>query len=257
MRDYSIDAIRRAFRVLSALGRADEPLSLTEISRKSELGKATTFRILATLAADNMVSQDAEGKKYRLGPALIAFGQSALDATDVREVSQAHMRALAERHRMIIYLNMPTPDGVLSVMREPKNAGSQFVRRGAMMPYHACASGLVFLAYNSDGLLDRVVEGGLPRLASGTICTEDELRSAMARIRADGFALDANSIDEGVVSVAAPVLDYHGEPIATLGASGPEGAMSADAWNELCGEIRDSANEISMGVGGLGGRTLR
>lgn len=255
MTDYSIESIRRAFRVLATLGRVDEPLSLTEVSRLADLGKATTFRILMTLAADNLVAQEADRKKYRLGPALIALGQNALDATDVRQVSQAHMRALAERHGMIIYLNMPTPEGVLSVMREPRHAGSQFVRRGAIMPYHACASGLVFLAFNSDGLLDRVIEAGLPRLASGTISTEEKLRSTMTRIRADGFALDANSIDEGVVSVSAPILDHQGEAIATLGASGPEGALSADAWSTLCGEIRDSAREISLGVGGVGKRT--
>ena len=163
-----IESVRRAALVLNVLSRSSECMSLVDISEEMSLGKASVYRLLATLAQDEFVVQDAGSKRYSFGSRLIVLGQRALETTSIVDISMSPMQALAETHPIVVYLNLPTREAVLSARRLPRSGRGQFVNPGVSMPYHACASGLVFMAYDED-LAERVVASGLPQLASGTI----------------------------------------------------------------------------------------
>lgn len=231
-------------------------MSLVDVGQRVGLGKATAYRLLTTLAQDDLVVQDPESKRYSLGPRLIALGQRALESTSVLDVATAPMQTLTELHPIVVYLNMPTREAVLSARRLPRSGRGEFVSPGVTMPYHACASGLVFLAHD-EALTERVVSGGLPKVASGTIDEADELRRALEDVRERGFARDVDSLQEGVESVAAPIFDQRDDVVATIGATGPAGALDRAGWTALANDTIATADRVSHALGGAGSSRSR
>ena len=68
--------------------------------------------------------------------------------------------------------------------------------------------------------------GGLvPAVTPNTITDVDQLRAELAVIRTVGFATSVGERLEGVASVAAPVFDYDGYPVAVLAVSGPSARL--------------------------------
>jgi DNA-binding IclR family transcriptional regulator len=249
MPDYEIAVVRRAAQVLDALARS-ESLSLAELSAATGIGKASAFRLLATLASDELVVQHTESKRYSLGPRLIALGQRALDSTTVSDAVSEPMEQLASRHQVLITFNVPTRDSVLEVRREPRHGRGEFIPIGAPIPMHACASGYVFLANSAEAEVRAATERGLERFASGTPTTAHDLEERLAQVRAAGFAIAVDSLEEGVTAVAAPIFDHRNRVVGTIGATAPSGALPAEGWQGVARDLLDAAATVTRGIGG-------
>jgi DNA-binding IclR family transcriptional regulator len=249
MPDYEIAVVRRAVQVLDTLARS-ESLSLAELSAATGIGKASAFRLLATLAADELVVQNAESKRYTLGARLIALGQRALDSTTASDAATEPMEQLARRHQVLITFNVPTRDSVLEVRREPRHGRGEFIPIGDPIPMHACASGFVFLAYAGTAEVRAASGQGLERFASGTPTTPHELEERLTQVRATGFALAVDSLEEGVTAVAAPIFDHRSRVVGTVGATAPSGALPAAGWQEVAGDLLEAAGSVTRAVGG-------
>jgi DNA-binding IclR family transcriptional regulator len=92
---------------------------------------------------------------------------------------------------------------------------------GELVPMHTVPSGLVILAYWPDEALDRYLRRPLQRFTATTMTDPDELRKRLGQIRTDRFAWVFEEFAEGINSVAAPVLDPRGRPMAALHVHGP------------------------------------
>ena len=51
-------SIKQAFRILELLAKAERPMDVSELVRRSEIPKRTTFRILETLQSEMLVSKN-------------------------------------------------------------------------------------------------------------------------------------------------------------------------------------------------------
>jgi DNA-binding IclR family transcriptional regulator len=72
--------------------------------------------------------------------------------------------------------------------------------------------------------------------------TRRELREVLRMARERGFATEHGEITPGFESVAVPVLDRVGWPIASIALTFPEGTAGGE---QLAREARATANEIS------------
>nr|HEX3202964.1 helix-turn-helix domain-containing protein [Actinomycetes bacterium] len=79
-----IQSVGRAARTLKALGSESAHLGVTELAGRLGLAKATVYGLLRTLEAHQLVEQDLETGKYRLGPALLQLGNAFLDNNELR-----------------------------------------------------------------------------------------------------------------------------------------------------------------------------
>jgi len=218
---YEIDSVTRAVRVLQALADGSGGRGVSELGRGLGLGKASVFRVLRTLSELGLVQQDVETRQYRLGPELIPLGQAAAEATDLRGVARPVMEHLSRDTRMPCYLNVPGDRDVVCLEHVQSLAQIDlYGRAGHTMPYHACPSGLVLLAFGPPERLERVLRLGLRRYGRGTIVGRRAMRAALVEIRARGYAFGIDDLEDGVTSVAAPICDVHGAVVAALGLAG-------------------------------------
>ncbi|MGN6753204.1 MAG: IclR family transcriptional regulator [Intrasporangium sp.] len=249
MNGYTIEAVSRAMRTLDALAQ-NQPATLAEIAQAVEANKATIYRVLATLVEHDMVVQDPQTKRYNLGPRLITLGHRALESADAINAAIGEGERLAGRHPVVVTVNVAASNSVIEAARLPRHGGGEFAPLGTPIPFHASASGLVFLAH-SPSLLDRVKAGGLPKMASRTFTSPQTLDRELRRIHETGFALVEDTLEEGVTALAAPVFDHMGSVTLTLGAAGPTGATTPDGWQQIGKDLLAAVHTVTQRIGGV------
>src|SRR4051812_26222239 len=101
-------ALSRALSVLRLLsGSGAAGLRLSEIARRAEMDKATTYRILAALADEGMVSQRPARDGYVLGPELILLGWAAESSSlDLRAFARPTLERIATETGDSVYLQV-------------------------------------------------------------------------------------------------------------------------------------------------------
>jgi DNA-binding IclR family transcriptional regulator len=245
--EYEIESVAKAVRVLRALAERDGGTGVSDLARDLGIGKASTFRLLHTLKELGLVSQDAATKRYGLGPELVVLGQAASEAVDFRRVARPLMQQLTAHAGMPSYLNVPGARDVVCLEHVPSLAGIDlYGRAGHTMPYHACPSGLVLLAFGPDDRLERAVSLGLRRYARKTITNRRRLLATLREVRSRGYASATDDLEDGVTSVAAPICDVQGTVVGALGLAGFshlfEGRLEG-----LIEHVEQTAAEISAG----------
>jgi DNA-binding IclR family transcriptional regulator len=245
---YTIEAISRAMRTLDALAQ-NQPATLAELAEAVAASKATIYRVLATLVEHDMVVQDGQTKRYILGPRLITLGHRALESADAINAAITEGEQLADRHPVVVTVNVAASNSVIEAARLPRHGGGEFAPLGTPIPFHASASGLVFLAH-SPSLLERVRAAGLPKMASRTFTTVKVLDRELERIQQTGFALVEDTLEEGVTALAAPVYDHTGNVTLTIGAAGPTGATNPEGWQQIGKDLLAAARTVTLRIGG-------
>lgn len=242
---YEVEGVQKAVALLRALARSDQPLGASDLGRQVGLGRSTVFRLLYTLQLEGMVRQDEATKKYRLGPDLAVLGRAASEHFDLRREARPAMERLAASVNLPVFLNVPGASEVVCLEHVASLSTVElYGRAGSTLPYHACPSGYVLLAFGPPERLERVLEGPLPTYAPHTP-DADTLRERVQEARDAGIAHGSDDLDEGVSSLAVPVLDSHGNTVAALGLAGFSVTFDA-RLDELSDSLRTAASQISQ-----------
>ena len=121
-------------------------------------------------------------------------------------------------------------------------------RMGRRRAAHATSSGKCLLAYGSSDDVERVVKGGLTRLAPRTITTKAALKQALTDTRKNGYAVSVNESAPDIVSVGAPIFDRTGSCVAAVSVAGPLLRMPPDSLDRYVRLVVRAAAEISKGL---------
>ena len=81
---------------------------------------------------------------------------------------------------------------------------------GARLPLHVVSSGLVLLAAEPASAIAAYLAEPLARLTDRTVTQPAKITRRLAAIRRDGYVWTPGEFDEGITSVAAPVVDANG-----------------------------------------------
>ena len=247
----SVGAVDRAVDVLLLFGRSLQPsLGVTEIAHELGMPKSGVHRVLSTLRRRRLVTYDADTRKYALGQAAIALSQSYITRLDVQAMATDTLSELTRltgetatlavrRHGSVIFRAQSVPERELRLE----------VRLTKPSPIHVGASGKAFLAFLPDEETeDFLRRASLPAVTAQTVTDVDRLRAELATIRAAGFATSTGERLAGVASVAAPVFDYDGYPVAVLAVSGPAARVDPDD-PALARMVLDAATQLSAEMG--------
>jgi IclR family KDG regulon transcriptional repressor len=245
MPGYEVEAVRKAVRVLQGLADADGGIGVSDLARNLQIGKASVFRLLHTLADLGLVQQDSDTRQYRLGAELIVLGQAASQSIDLRRAARPTMERLSSATGMPSYLNVPGSRDVVCLEHVPSLSRIDlYGQAGHTMPYHACPSGLVLLAFGPSERLERALSLGFPRYGRNTIVSRRALLAALEEVRLCGYAFGTDDLEDGVTSVAAPICDVHGVVIGALGLAGFS-HMFEGRRDSMIAALEEAATDVS------------
>ncbi|CAO5178968.1 IclR family transcriptional regulator, pca regulon regulatory protein [Frankia sp. AiPs1] len=252
-------ALERGLSVLSALGAQRASLGLVEISRLVGLSKSTCHRYMATLLALGFVEQDADTRRYALGPQALQLGFAALSSLELSKVAAKPLQALADETGHTA--NMAVLDGadiVYIERRRPARAALRIelnLQVGARLPAYCTSMGKVLLAHRDPTVVRPILDRtDLVRRGPKTVTAREQLTTVLAAVAAGGLAVNDEELAPGLRSIAAPVRDRSGQVVAAVNLSVHLGAWNASmetVVSRLEGPLRRTAAEISSRLGHL------
>lgn len=252
VRDYTIQALHHALTVLETfLESGKERQGISEISEGLGLNKSRVFRILNTLEQHHFVQRDPETKQYRLGVALMAFGEAARSRLEVVQVATPILDALAEQSGETVHLGvLDGHESVCVARRVSAHSVRLYAEVGRRAPLHVGGVPRVLLAYlPADERKQILHSGNLRQLTEQTVVDPDALERALAQIRRNGYNVSVGDLDAEVHSIAAPIRDHTGQVVAGVSVAGPSHRFPPSKVEETIRLVCNSAAEISRLLG--------
>jgi len=215
------------------------------------LHKSTVSRLMATLEEGGLLARNPETQRYRLGIELLGLAAQVASHTDVREIARPLLRQLASDCQESVNLvvldggQVVNLDQFVAPARQVKNIG----RVGRRMWAHCTAAGKVLLAHLPPEELDLALAGELEAFTPHTITDPDRLRQELSRIRAQGYAIVQEELEEGLNAAAAPIYDHTAKVTAAISVAGPAYRVTPERFPELVSQLVTAAGQISERLG--------
>ncbi|MGA8209646.1 MAG: IclR family transcriptional regulator [Nocardioidaceae bacterium] len=243
-----VQSVDRALTILGILSRLGEA-GVTEIAGELGVHKSTAFRLVATLESHDMVEQNEDRGKYRLGVGVLRLAGATAARLDVVQEARPIVRSLAAETGETVNVAVMSENSVLYLDQVSGQSALQVHNWvGQHIPLHATSNGKVLLA----GLPADEVDSRLPRLpayTASTVTGRARLRRDLDRVREQGYAVAVDELEVGLTAIAAPVRNAHGDVIASLSVSGPTFRLGEARVEELVVVVVDAADEISRRLG--------
>ncbi len=217
-RDY-VQSLERGLAVIMAFADHHPPLSLSEVAAAAGLSRPTARRLLITLEALGYVR--ADGRRFWLTPRVLSLSYAYLNSLDLPAIAQPVMeRIVSEAQEACTLATLDGQDVVYVSRLGLRRTSSLSLAVGTRLPAYASAMGQVLLADLMPADLRRYLdEVDLVRLTSRTLTTEAALTERLTQVRAQGWAVVDQELDEGTRSIAVPVRGDDSRVFAALGLS--------------------------------------
>jgi IclR family transcriptional regulator, KDG regulon repressor len=241
----------RALDILEYLAEAPAPRGLTELSEHVGGPKATVHRLLMTLQQRGYVTQDTHTARYGAGVRCFELGSNWAANLDLRRVAAPHLAELNESTLETVHLAIyDHGDSVYVEKLDCRHPVVAVSRVGRRCPATCVATGRALLAFQDQAEIDEVLSRPLPAYTENSATDPGELRALLAQVRRDGYAANHASYRPGVGGLAAPIRDYRGQVIASVGVCLPEQRFGPDQFPVLLSATVSAAVAISAALGG-------
>jgi DNA-binding IclR family transcriptional regulator len=245
-----IQSIELGFSVLECIERAGGPLSLTKIAQACGMTASKAHFYLVSLSRVGLVAQDTIGGQYRLGPAALRLGLSALAQQDVLELARAEMARLSELTGDTVFLSIWGHSGATVISRfDGVNVAPLAVRVGAVMPLAESATGRVFLAWLPQRYTAPLLERELGAKRKRAARSDTKIGAVIAQIRRQGVAVTPGAASADMIAIAAPVFDHTRRLQCVLTVTERAAQLGAAGQDALARALREAAATVSRNAG--------
>lgn len=248
---YQIKSVNRALSILDLFSLDCPELSISEVTRKLNMDKVTVARAMHTLEQHNILVRSPNDRKYYLGGKILELAGIILSKLDLRRIAAPYLAELHAKTNETVHIFIRTGDERICLDKiESSHPIRLTMQVGVLYPLHAGAAGKILLSGLTDQEIGEVIERtGLPRFTPNTITTAEQLRKEIVKIRQQGFAVSHEEIIPSSHQISAPVKDYSGKLVATVGVSWPSPRSSPGRLQEFTNLVKTAAARISQELG--------
>lgn len=248
-----VQSIDRVFDIIETLSTSSHGLALTDLASEVQLHISTTHRLLASLAARGYVQKDIETGKYRLTPRMFEIGSRVVAGMNLLSVSRPYLEQLADLTGETIHLVARHGDEVVYLYKE--DTSNSIIRMASFVglrnPMYCTAVGKSILAHLSESEVRAIWERtDVTAFTANTITRYEDLCAELKQVRTQGYAVDREEHELGVLCVAAPILDFTSSPIGAISVSAPTARMDAETLHTCAQQIIARTHSITTLLGG-------
>ena len=247
-----LSSVANAARLTKAFSENEYEMGISALAMRLGLAKSTVHRLATTLVEYDILEQNRETGKYRLGLALFELGTLVRRKMDAASEAQGQIHALADLTGETVQLAILDHLSVLYIrIRESRQAVRMSSSLGSRAPAHCTSVGKALLAYQPPEVVKQVIDAGLKRYTANTITDPDLLMEELAAIRQRGYAIDDEEIEVGLRCIAAPIRDHSGHVTTAISVAAPVQRMSKKNVQTTVPAVVASAEAISRRLGYL------
>lgn len=244
--DGYVQSFARGLAVIRAFNGDRPAMTLSEVADAAGLTRAGARRILLTLV--NLGYVNLDGRQYRLTPRILELGFAYLSSMPIWNLAEPIMEELVDEvHESCSASVLDCPD-IVYVLRIPTHKIMAIsLGIGSRLPAYCTSMGRVLLSGLTDREVDDVLrKSNLRALTSRTVTDRAELKRLIADVREKGWAMVNQELEEGLISISAPIRDRSGRIIAAMNISGQANRTPATQMvKKLLPPLLTAADRIS------------
>jgi IclR family acetate operon transcriptional repressor len=255
-RDHGgIQALDRAFLILDVIADAGGEAKLTEIANIAGLNISTCHHLISTLHNWGYVARGPNSRSYVLGSRILHLSAACLRQVDLPRRAQSFVDRLNDQTREAVHLAIMQDTNLVNVLRRDARHAVRVDAGlgGNSNAAHATATGKAILAWLPPTELDRIVaDKGLTAFTPHTISDIDRLKEELRLTRRNGFAMDREEFQLGVVCIGAAIRDHAGAVVGSIGVSSPVFRATAEYIDQIRVHLIAAVAEFSTELGAPG-----
>ena len=175
-RRMRLSSVANAIRLTKAFSEHEYEMGISALAGRLGLAKSTVHRLATTLVEYDILEQNRESGKYRLGLALFELGTLVRRKMDAVSESRQQMSALLEMTGETVQLAVLDHQSVLYIrILESRQQVRMSSTVGARAPAHCTAVGKALLAFQPAEQVKQIVENGLRRFTANTVTEPERL----------------------------------------------------------------------------------
>ena len=114
---------------------------------------------------------------------------------------------------------------------------------------HATATGKAMLAWLPEDEMRRVLAHGMARYTPNTITEWPALIEELRHVRRDGYSMDREEFQPGVICIGAAIRDHSGAVVGAISASTPTMRASDEHLTLVREQVVGAVRALSAGLG--------
>lgn len=247
---YFVKSVEKAFDVLLAFTPEHPRLSVSQVAARTGMTRASARRFLMTLA--DLGYLRPVGPTFELTARSLDVGRSFLAGLALPKVAEPRLKSLAEGLNETTSLCILDGQDVVYVVCVPSpRLLSVTITVGTRFPAWATSMGRVLLGGLSGPDLEEYLSSvRLHRFTGRSIGSLDQLRQEIESVRAKGWAMVAEELEEGLRGVAVPVWSGQ-EVVAAVNVSLQTHRASAETIEKtVIPRLQETALQIALDYGG-------
>lgn len=250
-RVQSMKTIDKAMNLLNLFTTETPEFRLVDIARASGLDKVTAMRVLNSLVAGGLLEQHPETRKYRLGTAILRLARIRETAFPMISTLQPIVDRLSDETGESGHASLASEAGLTTVaLCEPNRSTRVWIDPAQVLPFHATASGIVYLAHLPKAEADALLARTSDKRYTAETASRDQLQLRMQEARRLGYAHSIGGFEVDTAGFAAPVFDWHGKVIATMGLACVRSRLEDAHQDRLISAVVNAAKAATQAFGG-------
>lgn len=215
-----VTAFARGLSVIEAFGPSHRSMTVAEVAQRVGRDRAVTRRLLLTLVELGFARMN--GKQFELTPKVLKLGYSYLASVGLDGTLKPYLDELSQDIEETISVSILEGTEVVFVARSeiPGRRMAFVVAMGMRLPAFSSASGRVLLAARPDEQVEALLKAAkIEKLTRHTVTNQRELFKIIKRARSDGYAINREELEEGLVGLSVPMRNRGGTAVASLNTS--------------------------------------
>ena len=245
--DSYVQSFARGLEVIRSFSVQAPEQTLSDVAARTGLTRAGARRILLTLQTLGYVESD--GRWFRLTARILDLGFAYLSSMPIWNLAEPAMEQLAEQVQESVSASVLDGTDVVYVLRiSTRKIMRISLAAGSRLPAYCASMGRVLLANLPENEARAVLQAS-DRVAHTrhTLTDVDAIMDRVRQARAQGWCLVDQELEEGLISIAAPIVGRNGQTLAAINVSGQANRTSAQQMQHTMLEpLRAAAAHIGQ-----------
>lgn len=246
-----MSTVGKAIRLMFLFTERTPELGLTELARGAGFDKATTRRLLMSLAEHGLIEHNPMSRRYRLGSGLLGLARIRESTFPLAKVAEPILKELAGETGETVHLTELAGSAMITLLAiESERANRVSLGIGEQLPLHCTAPGIAVLAFGGSEAVNRLLVPPFRRYTAHTLVDLADIEAQIKQARRVGFAIGDRGYEDDVFGMAAPIFDSGARAVAAVGTATPFSRVTDRLVEHHSRAVRGAARSITLALGG-------
>lgn len=247
-------SVDKTFAILEHFTVEKGEWSITELAKELDSNKSTVYRFLSDMEKRGIMCQNPDSGKYGLGLKLFELGNRVQIKSAFIDKTNPELVKVAQNITETVHIGVIKNKQVYYIDKVESPLGLKISTTiGTYKPLHATSLGKILMAYSYSNyeelITHRILEEKLTSYTTNTITNHQKLFKELRKIKKQGYAIDNEELELGLICLAIPIFNQRNEVVASLSVDGPSSRFKIKKLEEYLKIMNSGATEIQKKIG--------